>query len=66
METLIEEDLHWWLWSQSTRRVGLEHPAGGLRSFRQQRASRLTGSFIFTTISVAGTACAGYGNCSKN
>jgi hypothetical protein len=30
METLIEEDLHWWLWSQSTRRVDLDRPACAL------------------------------------
>jgi hypothetical protein len=30
MEKLIEEDSHWWLWSQSTRRVSLKSPAGAL------------------------------------
>ncbi|MBN1991367.1 MAG: hypothetical protein JW953_01590 [Anaerolineae bacterium] len=30
MEKIIKEDSHWWSWSQSTCRVDIEHPAGGL------------------------------------
>ena len=39
METLIEEDLHWWLWSQSTCRVDLDRPAGALNLLYIQEAS---------------------------
>ncbi|MBN1995408.1 MAG: hypothetical protein JW953_22155, partial [Anaerolineae bacterium] len=35
----IPKDSHWWLWSQSTRRIELEYPAGTLNLSRQQKAS---------------------------
>jgi hypothetical protein len=40
METLLEEDLHWWLWSQSTCRVDLNRPAYAL-SLPHSQSERL-------------------------
>jgi hypothetical protein len=45
MEKIIKEDSHWWLWSQSTRRIDLEYPAGDLK-LPQSQSERLASLFL--------------------